>query len=79
MAFSKVALNYAKAYQNALEQARGETWANPGQSARIIADYLVEKREALLEQDRTAETTDKAQKSSKSRRHAKREKEAVTQ
>lgn len=70
---------HSPVYQNALEQARGETWANPGQSARIIADYLVEKREALLEQDRTAETTDKAQKHFKSRRHAKREKEAVPQ
>lgn len=35
------------AYSQAIETARQETWANPGRSAGIIADYMVKKQAEL--------------------------------
>ena len=39
----------ASALADARRQAREETWANIGRSAELAVDYLIEKREKLLE------------------------------
>ena len=44
----KTCLNSSELKEN-LEQARKETWANIGHSAEVIAEYLIRKKEQLLQ------------------------------
>jgi hypothetical protein len=37
------------ALKQSLEEVRAEAWVNPGESARLIADYLIKKRASLPE------------------------------
>ena len=40
-------------YQQAIEQARKETWACMGQSVPLLVDYMIDKREQLLRKPET--------------------------
>ena len=41
---------YGETYRTGIDEARDETWENRGQAAKLIADYMIAKREELLAQ-----------------------------
>ena len=41
-------------YEEAIREAREETWTHIGSAAALAADYLIEKQQALLDEGRTA-------------------------